>query len=60
MCGIVGIVGESDVAQRLFDGLKRQELQGLDRLRRCGHGDSCFSIFEVIDEPPDTAQDEGD
>src|SRR5437763_4789335 len=28
MCGIVGIVGKSDVAQRLFDGLKRLEKRG--------------------------------
>ena len=30
MCGIVGIVGTSDVAQRLFDGLKRLEYRGYD------------------------------
>src|SRR3954469_18318656 len=30
MCGIVGIVGKSDVAQRLFDGLKRLEYRGYD------------------------------
>nr|WP_294810942.1 glutamine--fructose-6-phosphate transaminase (isomerizing) [uncultured Sphingomonas sp.] len=30
MCGIVGIVGNQDVAQRLFDGLKRLEYRGYD------------------------------
>ena len=30
MCGIVGIVGQSDVTQRLFDGLKRLEYRGYD------------------------------
>ena len=30
MCGIVGIVGRSDVAQRLFDGLRRLEYRGYD------------------------------
>jgi glutamine---fructose-6-phosphate transaminase (isomerizing) len=30
MCGIVGIVGTGDVAQRLFDGLKRLEYRGYD------------------------------
>ncbi|MBO9712708.1 glutamine--fructose-6-phosphate transaminase (isomerizing) [Sphingomonas sp.] len=30
MCGIVGIVGTSEVAQRLFDGLKRLEYRGYD------------------------------
>ena len=30
MCGIVGIVGTHDVAQRLFDGLKRLEYRGYD------------------------------
>ncbi|NML06292.1 glutamine--fructose-6-phosphate transaminase (isomerizing) [Sphingomonas sp. G-3-2-10] len=30
MCGIVGILGTSDVAQRLFDGLKRLEYRGYD------------------------------
>src|SRR5438270_3514943 len=35
MCGIVGIVGESDVAQRLFDGLKRLEYRGYDSAGIC-------------------------
>ncbi len=30
MCGIVGILGSSDVAQRLFEGLKRLEYRGYD------------------------------
>ncbi len=30
MCGIVGIVGKEDVAERLFDGLKRLEYRGYD------------------------------
>jgi glutamine---fructose-6-phosphate transaminase (isomerizing) len=30
MCGIVGIVGREDVAERLFDGLKRLEYRGYD------------------------------
>jgi glucosamine--fructose-6-phosphate aminotransferase (isomerizing) len=35
MCGIVGIVGRSDVAQRLFDGLKRLEYRGYDSAGIC-------------------------
>jgi glutamine---fructose-6-phosphate transaminase (isomerizing) len=35
MCGIVGIVGTSDVAQRLFDGLKRLEYRGYDSAGIC-------------------------
>ncbi|MGK6356554.1 glutamine--fructose-6-phosphate transaminase (isomerizing) [Sphingomonas sp. DT-207] len=30
MCGIVGIVGSEDVAERLFEGLKRLEYRGYD------------------------------
>ncbi|MEQ7874608.1 glutamine--fructose-6-phosphate transaminase (isomerizing) [Sphingomonas sp. ASV193] len=30
MCGIVGIVGDSEVTSRLFDGLKRLEYRGYD------------------------------
>lgn len=30
MCGIVGILGTSNVSQRLFDGLKRLEYRGYD------------------------------
>src|ERR687898_47022 len=35
MCGIVGIVGKMDVAQRLFDGLKRLEYRGYDSAGIC-------------------------
>src|SRR5436305_540653 len=35
MCGILGIVGSSDVAQRLFDGLKRLEYRGYDSAGIC-------------------------
>ena len=35
MCGIVGIVGRDDVAQRLFDGLKRLEYRGYDSAGIC-------------------------
>ena len=30
MCGIIGILGDGDVAQRLLDGLKRLEYRGYD------------------------------
>jgi glucosamine--fructose-6-phosphate aminotransferase (isomerizing) len=41
MCGIVGIVGKSEVAQRLFDGLKRLEYRGYDSAGICtiDHGE---------------------
>jgi glutamine---fructose-6-phosphate transaminase (isomerizing) len=35
MCGIVGIVGKSEVAQRLYDGLKRLEYRGYDSAGIC-------------------------
>ncbi|MFL6733255.1 MAG: glutamine--fructose-6-phosphate transaminase (isomerizing), partial [Sphingomicrobium sp.] len=35
MCGIVGIVGDRPVAQRLFDGLKRLEYRGYDSAGIC-------------------------
>ena len=35
MCGIVGIVGQSEVAQRLYDGLKRLEYRGYDSAGIC-------------------------
>src|SRR6476620_2709097 len=35
MCGIVGIVGKSEGAQRLFDGLKRLEYRGYDSAGIC-------------------------
>jgi len=40
MCGIVGIVGKTDVAQRLFDGLKRLEYRGYDSAGICTIEDS--------------------
>ncbi|HWU93479.1 MAG TPA: glutamine--fructose-6-phosphate transaminase (isomerizing) [Sphingomicrobium sp.] len=41
MCGIVGIVGNGDVARRLFDGLKRLEYRGYDSAGICtiDHGE---------------------
>ena len=30
MCGIIGIVGKEEVAQRLVDGLRRLEYRGYD------------------------------
>ena len=30
MCGIIGIVGASDVSERLLDGLRRLEYRGYD------------------------------
>ena len=35
MCGIVGIVGRSEVASRLFDGLRRLEYRGYDSAGIC-------------------------
>src|SRR5919107_4291063 len=35
MCGIVGIVGNEEVARRLFDGLKRLEYRGYDSAGIC-------------------------
>jgi glutamine---fructose-6-phosphate transaminase (isomerizing) len=35
MCGIVGIIGRTEVAQRLFDGLKRLEYRGYDSAGIC-------------------------
>lgn len=35
MCGIIGIVGESDVASRLVDGLRRMEYRGYDSAGIC-------------------------
>jgi len=41
MCGIVAIVGKTEVAQRLFDGLKRLEYRGYDSAGICtiDHGE---------------------
>ena len=35
MCGIIGIVGKDDVADRLVDGLKRMEYRGYDSAGVC-------------------------
>jgi glucosamine--fructose-6-phosphate aminotransferase (isomerizing) len=35
MCGIIGIVGNSDVAERLVDGLRRMEYRGYDSAGVC-------------------------
>ncbi|APE29249.1 glutamine--fructose-6-phosphate transaminase (isomerizing) [Aurantiacibacter gangjinensis] len=35
MCGIIGIVGERDVAARLIDGLRRMEYRGYDSAGVC-------------------------
>lgn len=35
MCGIVGIVGKTEVAQRLFEGLQRLEYRGYDSAGIC-------------------------
>ncbi|MBA4051753.1 MAG: glutamine--fructose-6-phosphate aminotransferase, partial [Erythrobacter sp.] len=35
MCGIIGIVGQSSVADRLVDGLKRMEYRGYDSAGIC-------------------------
>ena len=35
MCGIIGIVGTSPVAERLVDGLKRMEYRGYDSAGVC-------------------------
>src|SRR5215218_737448 len=35
MCGIIGIVGNRDVAERLLDGLKRLEYRGYDSAGIC-------------------------
>ena len=35
MCGIVGILGQSDVARELLDGLKRLEYRGYDSAGIC-------------------------
>ncbi|HEX6602116.1 MAG TPA: glutamine--fructose-6-phosphate aminotransferase, partial [Solirubrobacterales bacterium] len=42
MCGIVGIVGKSEVAGRLFDGLKRLEYRGYDSAGICTIVDGGF------------------
>jgi glucosamine--fructose-6-phosphate aminotransferase (isomerizing) len=42
MCGIVGIVGKSEVSERLFDGLKRLEYRGYDSAGICTIEDGHF------------------
>src|SRR5919107_3529379 len=42
MCGIVGIVGNEEVARRLFDGLKRLEYRGYDSAGICTIQDGEF------------------
>jgi glucosamine--fructose-6-phosphate aminotransferase (isomerizing) len=42
MCGIVAIVGEQPVAQRLFEGLKRLEYRGYDSAGICTVQDGAF------------------
>jgi glucosamine--fructose-6-phosphate aminotransferase (isomerizing) len=43
MCGIVGIVGKTEVATRLFEGLKRLEYRGYDSAGICTIIDGQFS-----------------
>ncbi|MFQ3595981.1 MAG: isomerizing glutamine--fructose-6-phosphate transaminase, partial [Sphingomonadaceae bacterium] len=43
MCGIVGILGEGDVAQRLVNGLKRLEYRGYDSAGICLLQDGQFA-----------------
>ena len=42
MCGIVGILGQSDVARELLDGLKRLEYRGYDSAGICTVVDGQF------------------
>ena len=42
MCGIVGILGREDVADRLLDGLKRLEYRGYDSAGICTVHDDAF------------------
>ena len=35
MCGIIGIVGQQPVADRLVDGLRRMEYRGYDSAGLC-------------------------
>ncbi|MFN5758566.1 MAG: glutamine--fructose-6-phosphate aminotransferase, partial [Sphingomonadaceae bacterium] len=35
MCGIIGIVGKQDVADRLVEGLRRMEYRGYDSAGVC-------------------------
>ncbi|RVT43405.1 glutamine--fructose-6-phosphate transaminase (isomerizing) [Sphingobium algorifonticola] len=62
MCGIIGIVGAGDVAERLVDGLKRLEYRGYDSAgvatvhdgaieRRRAEGKLVNLVRELRDEP---------
>ena len=62
MCGIIGIVGHGDVAQRLVDGLRRMEYRGYDSagictlddgqlLRRRAEGKLANLVFELERHP---------
>ena len=35
MCGIIGIIGQAQVADRLVDGLRRMEYRGYDSAGVC-------------------------
>ncbi|RPF70884.1 glutamine--fructose-6-phosphate transaminase (isomerizing) [Aurantiacibacter spongiae] len=62
MCGIIGIVGERDVAARLLDGLRRMEYRGYDSagvctiddgqlVRRRAQGKLNNLVQELVDNP---------
>jgi glucosamine--fructose-6-phosphate aminotransferase (isomerizing) len=62
MCGIIGIVGQEPVAQRLIDGLRRMEYRGYDSagictldeshlIRRRAEGKLVNLVFEVERHP---------
>jgi glutamine---fructose-6-phosphate transaminase (isomerizing) len=62
MCGIIGIIGRDDVAERLVDGLKRLEYRGYDSAgvatvhdgaieRRRAEGKLANLVTELRDEP---------
>ncbi|MBA4090518.1 MAG: glutamine--fructose-6-phosphate transaminase (isomerizing) [Sphingobium sp.] len=62
MCGIIGIIGKDDVAERLVDGLKRLEYRGYDSAgvatihdgaieRRRAEGKLANLVRELRDEP---------
>jgi glucosamine--fructose-6-phosphate aminotransferase (isomerizing) len=62
MCGIIGIIGRDDVAERLVDGLKRLEYRGYDSAgvatihdgaieRRRAEGKLANLVRELRDEP---------
>ncbi|MBV7259483.1 glutamine--fructose-6-phosphate transaminase (isomerizing) [Erythrobacter crassostreae] len=64
MCGIIGIVGNAPVADRLVDGLKRMEYRGYDSSGVCTIVDGQFvrrraegklaNLLEVLSEQPAT------